>query len=75
MEKVEGQEVKLQANADSSAEDWQIAINEARGTGVYTEGSMGEGGVVGADWYVEGGNRIGGGCFEGNCYCPGWEYQ
>lgn len=55
--------VKLQAKADSKAEVWQIAINEAReycnATGVYTDGSMHEDGKVGAGWYVEGGKMYG----------------
>ena len=42
----------------------QIAINEPRehykATGVYTDGSMYEDGMVGAGWYVEGGGESGG---------------
>jgi len=53
-----------QAQADSKAEDWQVAINEAREhykvTGVYTDGSMNEDGMVGAGWYVEGERKSGG---------------
>ena len=62
--KVEVPEVKLQAQADSKAEVWQEAINEARESceaiGIYTDGSMSEEGVVGAGWYVEGGKKSGG---------------
>jgi len=56
--------VKPQAKAESKAEDWQIATNEAREyckvTGVYTDGSMHEDGKVGAGWYVEGEKKFGG---------------
>jgi len=51
VEKVEVPEVKLQAQADSKAEVWTEAINQAReyceATGVYTDGSMNEDGMVG----------------------------
>jgi len=64
VEKVEVPEVKLQAQADSEAEVWMEAINQAReyceATGVYTDGSMNEDEVVGAGWYVEGGEKQGG---------------
>ena len=63
-EKVEVPEVKLQANADSKAEVWTEAINQAReycnATGIYTDGSMNEDGTVGAGWHVEGGKIQGG---------------
>ena len=63
MEKVEVPVVMLQAQADSKAEVWTEAINQAReycdATGVYTDGSMSEDGVVGAEWYVEGGQGVG----------------
>ena len=64
VEKVEVPEVKLQAQADSKAEVWTEAINQARelyqATGVYTDGSMNEDGMVEGGWYVEGGKRLGG---------------
>ena len=64
IEKVEGPEVKLQAQADSKAEVWTEAINQAREhcdvIGVYTDGSMNEDRTVGGGWYVEGGKRLGG---------------
>jgi len=64
VEKVEVPEVKLQAQADSKAEEWTEAINQAReyynATGVYTDGSMNEYGMVGGGWYVERGKRFGG---------------
>ena len=64
MEKMEVPEVKLQAQADSKAEVWTEAINQARelynATGIYTDGSMNEDGVVGAGWHVEGGKKQGG---------------
>jgi len=64
VEKVEVLEVKLQAQADSKAKVWMEAINQARehreATGVYTDGSMNEDGIVGGGWYVEGGKRLGG---------------
>ena len=51
VEKVEVPVVKLQAQADSKAEVWTEAINQAReyceAMGVYTNGSMNEDGVVG----------------------------
>jgi len=42
-------EVKLQANKDSKADKWELAINEAReeSIGVFTDGSMSEKGSVG----------------------------
>jgi len=42
-------EVKLQANKDSKADVWELAINEAReeSIGVFTDGSMSEVGRVG----------------------------
>jgi len=44
VEKTEVPEVKLQAQADSKAEVWTEAINQARelynATGIYTDGSM-----------------------------------
>jgi len=59
VEKTDVSEVKLQAQADSKAEVWTEAINQARehcnAKGVYTDGSMNEDGVVGAGWHVEGG--------------------
>jgi len=62
--KVEVPEVKLQAQADSNAGVWTEAFNQARehceATGVYTDGSMNEDGMVGGGWYVEGGKRLGG---------------
>ena len=64
MEKTEVPEVKLQAQADSKAEVWTEAINQAReyceAAGVYTDGSMNEDGTVGGGWYVEGGRKLGG---------------
>jgi len=64
VEKVFIPEVKLQAQADSKAEVWTEAINQARkycdAMGVYTDGSMNEDGMVGGGWYVEGGKRLGG---------------
>ena len=58
VEKVEVPEVKLQAQADSKAEVWMEAINQARehckATTIYTDGSMSEDGMVGGGWYVEG---------------------
>jgi len=64
VEKVEVPEVKLQAQADSKVEVWMEAINQAKehceATGVYTDGSMNEDGMVGGGWYVEGGKRLGG---------------
>jgi len=58
VEKVEVPEVKLQAQADSKAEVWTEAINQAselcEAKGVYTDGSMNEEGISGAGWYVEG---------------------
>jgi len=63
VEKVEIPEVKLLTQADSKAEVWTEAINQAREycqvTGIYTDGSMSEDGVVGAGWYVEGGKQSG----------------
>jgi len=63
VEKVEVPEIKLPAQADSKAEVWTEAINQARefceATGVYTDGSMNEDGIVGAGWYVEGGKSSG----------------
>ena len=63
-EKIEVPDVKLQAQADSKAEVWMEAINQAReyceATGVYTDGSMNEDRIVGGGWYVEGGKRLGG---------------
>jgi len=63
VEKVDVPEVMLQAQADSKAEVWTEAINQAReycdATGVYTDGSMSEYGVVGAGWYVEGRKGVG----------------
>jgi len=49
-------EVKLQANKDSKADKWELAIHEAReeSIGVFTDGSVSEGGRVGEGWYVEG---------------------
>ena len=62
--KMEIPEVKLQALADSKAEVWTEAINQAReyceATGGYTDGSMNEDPMVGGGWYVEGGKRQGG---------------
>jgi len=48
-EKGEVPEVKLQANKDSNADKWELAINEAReeSVGVFTDGSMSEEGRVG----------------------------
>jgi len=42
-------EVKLQANKDSKADKWELAISEAReeSIGVFTDGSMNEEGRVG----------------------------
>jgi len=61
VEKTDVPEVKLQAQADSKAEVWTEAINQARehynATGVYTNGSMNEDGMVGAGWHVEGKNQ------------------
>ena len=50
---VKVQEVTLQAKADSPKETWQLAINEARedATVMFTDGSKGENGRVGAGWY------------------------
>jgi len=63
VEKTEVPEVKLQAQADSKAEVWTEAINQARehykAIGIYTDGSMNEDGVVGAGWHVEGGTQGG----------------
>jgi len=63
VEKTEVPEVKLQAQADSKAEVWTEAINQARehykATGIYPDGSMNEDGVVGAGWHVEGGTQGG----------------
>jgi len=63
VEKVVVPEVKLQAQADSKAEVWIEAINQAReycdATIVYTNGSMSEDGVVEAGWYVERGKGVG----------------
>ena len=63
VEKVEVPKVKLQAQADSKAEVWTEAINQSReyceATGVYTDGSMNEVGMVGGAWYVEGGKKFG----------------
>lgn len=57
-------EAKLQAKADSKAEDWQIAINDARkhykATGVYTDGSISKEGAVGTGRYIESGKKMGG---------------
>ena len=64
VEKVDVPEVKLQAQADSKAEVWTEAINQARefceATGVYTDGSINEDGMVAGGWYVEGVKRVGG---------------
>jgi len=64
VEKVEVPEVKLQAQADSKAEVWTEAINQAReycnAIGVYTDGSMNVDGMVGGGWYAEGEKRLGG---------------
>jgi len=64
VEKVEVPEVKLQAQADSKVEVWTETINQAReycdATGVYTNGSMNEDGIVGGGCYVEGGKKLGG---------------
>jgi len=64
VEKVEVPEVKLQAQANSKADVWTEAINQAReycnAMGVYTNGSMNEDGMVGGGWYVEGGKKLGG---------------
>jgi len=48
-------EVKLQADGDSKADKWGLAINEAReeSVRVFTDGSMNEEGRVGG-WHVEG---------------------
>ena len=50
-EKVNIPEVKLHAQADSKAEVWTEAVNQARehceATRVYTDGSMNEDGMVG----------------------------
>jgi len=55
VERGEIPEVKLQANKDSKADKWELAINEAReeSIGVFTDGSMSEDGRVGEGWYVE----------------------
>ena len=62
VEKVKALEVKLQAQAESKAEVWREAINQAKeyckATGVYTDGSMNEDGIVGGGWYMEGGKRL-----------------
>jgi len=62
--KVEVPKIKLQTQANSKAEVWTEAINQAReycdATRVYTDGSMNEDGMVGGGWYVEGGKRLGG---------------
>jgi len=52
---VKVEEVTLQAKSDSPKETWQLAINEARedATVVFTDGSKGEDGRVGAGWYQE----------------------
>jgi len=54
VEKVVVPEVKLQAQADSKAEVWTEAINQAReyceASGVYTDGSMNEDGMVEGGW-------------------------
>jgi len=51
VEKMDIPEVKLQAKADSKAEVWTEAINQAReyceAIGVYTDGSINENGMVG----------------------------
>jgi len=49
-------EMKLQANKNSKADKWELAINKAReeSIGVFTDGSMSEEGRVGGGWYVEG---------------------
>jgi len=56
VEKCDVPEVKLQANKDSEADKWELAINEAReeSIGVFTDGSMNEEGRVGGGWHVEG---------------------
>ena len=48
--------MKLQANKDSKADKWELAINEAREEliGVFTDSSMSEEGRVGGGWHVEG---------------------
>jgi len=60
VEKGEIPEVKLQANKDSKADRWELAICEAREepVGVFTDGSMNEEGKVGGKWHEEG---LGGG--------------
>jgi len=68
VKKIEVPEVKLQAQADSKAEVWTEAINQARehckASGVYTDGSMNEDCMVGRGWCVEGGKRLGGATFD-----------
>jgi len=60
-------EVKLQANKDSKADKWGLAICEAReeSIGVFTDGSMNENRRVGRGWYVERAERAGGRGKEG----------
>jgi len=54
--------VKLQAHRECKVADWELAIHEARedAIGVFTDGSMGGKGNVGAGWYVEAGIEGGG---------------
>jgi len=56
VEKGEIPEAKPQANKDSKADKWELAVHEAReeSVGVFTYGSMSEGGRVEGGWHVEG---------------------
>jgi len=56
VEKGEILEVKLQANKDSKADKWELAVCEARedSVGVSMDGSMSEEGRVGGGWHVAG---------------------
>jgi len=56
VEKEEIPEVRLQANKDSKADTWELAICEAReeSVRVFTDGSMNEKGKVGGRWHIDG---------------------